>query len=256
MNLGLGWARRFADRLRFARVRTPLKAEQRRQLLASLGVTVVIDGGANVGQYAIDELRQGSGWTGRIVSFEPVPTTFASLARRAKEDALWQVRCEGLGDAAGTVTCHVPRFASDMASVSELTPTARAIAGSQVVDQCDVVIVRLDQCDGVVESDDVIALKLDVQGHERFAIDGAAGVLEQIALIECEVAYEPLYEGQVPFVEQLGQMAECGFRPVGVYNNLMFRGGRIFDADVLLVRDRPSDAASSAEQSISCCGPG
>src|SRR5262245_58753751 len=45
------------------------------------GVTVLIDGGANTGQFA--SAMRASGWTERIISFEPAPDEFSALAENA-----------------------------------------------------------------------------------------------------------------------------------------------------------------------------
>src|SRR4051812_49758697 len=49
------------------------------ELLTRYAVNVVLDVGANVGQYG--QLLRRVGYTGHIVSFEPVPACFAELSQ-------------------------------------------------------------------------------------------------------------------------------------------------------------------------------
>jgi len=58
--------------------------------LESRQVNVVLDVGANSGQYATD-LRRAA-YKGRIVSFEPLSGPFSLLERSAARDPLWNCR--------------------------------------------------------------------------------------------------------------------------------------------------------------------
>ncbi len=61
-------------------------------LLVELGVDLVIDVGANVGQYGT-QLRDW-GYRGRIMSFEPMRDEYAALSRLAEADGNWDTtRC-------------------------------------------------------------------------------------------------------------------------------------------------------------------
>ena len=67
----------------------------RQAILDREAISAVIDGGAFVGWYA-RELR-GTGYRGRIASFEPLREPFAQLQRAAEADERWEVHRLGLG---------------------------------------------------------------------------------------------------------------------------------------------------------------
>jgi FkbM family methyltransferase len=58
--------------------------------LKSRGVRVVLDVGANQGQFAVD--FRNAGFDGRIISIEPRSEAFAVLQRYASGDPLWNCR--------------------------------------------------------------------------------------------------------------------------------------------------------------------
>src|SRR3954463_14824781 len=64
-------------------------------VLERLDVDVVIDVGANYGQYRA--LLREIGFAGRIVSFEPVARPFEHCARLATEDPAWDVHRLAIG---------------------------------------------------------------------------------------------------------------------------------------------------------------
>src|ERR1700751_2124160 len=76
----------------------------RQQLLEQARVNLVLDVGANLGQY-VDHLG-GEGYPGRIVSFEPTASTFDQLRIRSKDDPAWHVRRLALGEERGTAQLH------------------------------------------------------------------------------------------------------------------------------------------------------
>ena len=66
----------------------PLSSRILRGALELHGITVVLDVGANEGQYGV-QLRR-SGYGGRIVSFEPGSEAHASVTACAAADEKWQ----------------------------------------------------------------------------------------------------------------------------------------------------------------------
>ena len=71
-----------------------MKTEE--QLLRSLGTTLYLDVGANVGQTG-RRLRK-AGYTGRIVSFEPLAQCFTALSQATQGDPGWQAFHMALGN--------------------------------------------------------------------------------------------------------------------------------------------------------------
>jgi len=173
------------------------------QLLRHHGVTRVLDVGANNGGYA-SELRR-FGYTGRIVSFDPLTEPFRVLRRRAAGDSEWMTLPYAIGAESGAVTINVA--ANDGASSSVLpmlaahedaAPDAK-IVGTQTVTQHPLDALWPE----VTAPDDLVFLKVDVQGYERQVLDGVAEHLDRIIGLQLELSMVPLYEGGWRYDEAL-----------------------------------------------------
>jgi hypothetical protein len=67
-----------------------------RDCLSQMKINVVLDVGAFKGDYA-KELRE-VGYRGRIISFEPVPSSYEKLRETMQNDSLWRGEPYGLSD--------------------------------------------------------------------------------------------------------------------------------------------------------------
>lgn len=76
------------------------------RLLQVLDIGVVLDVGANKGQYAAG-LRNRYQFAGEIHSFEPLSAAFAELATRSAKDARWHAHHMALGSQAGNSAVHI-----------------------------------------------------------------------------------------------------------------------------------------------------
>lgn len=199
------------------RRRVPPSASLGGRALRDLGITLVLDVGANVGQYA--QWVRETGFAGRIVSFEPLREEFAQLGRAAAEDPGWEVRNEALGDLDGEAEIHVSQdsVASSFLDLSDYAKTDWPWRETNYVERQPVKIQRLDTLAPVLlRDDDRTLLKLDVQGYEMAALRGAEDTLDRVAAVQCELSLVELYEGQPRMWELLRHLDARGFRPIGL----------------------------------------
>lgn len=97
---------------------------RRASAMQSRGVDLVFDIGANRGQY-VSMLRE-FGYSGTIVSYEPIPFEFAALKRGRRGDSHWRGKEVAVGATQGKVELHV----SDSTVLSSVLPTRRELSDS------------------------------------------------------------------------------------------------------------------------------
>jgi FkbM family methyltransferase len=198
-------------------------------------VAVVVDVGANRGQYAT-ELRQ-HGYRGEIVSFEPLEEAFAQLATAAAGDVNWTCHRIALGASDGEGRINV---ASNLASSSLLEMEAAHRAGAPEVSITGVETVRVARLDDVFVDDRSCLLKLDVQGYEGRVLDGAEEALRRAVLLECELCTAELYAGQTSPRALVDRLDDLGFELVDLEPVFRDRtNGRVLALDALFARPGP-----------------
>jgi len=231
------------DLKRFAPLENPHL--RRQAVLASHGVELVIDGGANRGQYAL-RLRE-FGYTGRIVSIEPGRAAYARLSEAARDDADWTTRRAALGREAGRAELLVSAnsVSSSLFAACASDDPGRAVVAREPVEVVTLEALLREERAGVARC----LVKLDLQGAEMDALDGAGADLAKCELLEVELAFEPVYEGQSTALFVLEQLAQRGFDLVGVApNTLDPANGHLVEIDALLARRHDgADAARSFE---------
>jgi len=189
---------------------------RRASIIRSLGVDLIIDVGANVGQYAASV--RSSGYTNRIISFEPISSAFASLSRAAASDSEWYALQYGLSSESRRAIINV---AANNAESSSLLPMAsrhsREAPYSAYVRQEEIELVTLDSFQhAALEDASRIWLKIDVQGHESSVLLGAKQILPKVEGVETELSLTTLYEEQELIEDSIRRMRALGFRLVAV----------------------------------------
>ena len=194
----------------------PQQLLARRRLWESLRIDLVLDVGANSGQFG-QMLRRELLYQGRIHSFEPLSEAFSALRTTVEGDHLWTIERTALGDSEGETVIHVAAN-SYSSSLLPMTPALlRSAPQAAYVADERIPITRLDRCFEDLRQDaDSIALKLDAQGGEAAILQGARNSLPNIRLIEMEMSLITLYEGESLFLDVCARMQEKGYDLVNV----------------------------------------
>jgi FkbM family methyltransferase len=187
---------------------------RRMQLMRSYGIDLVLDVGANSGQYA--RRLRSLGYSGQIVSFEPMRGPFLDLQAAAAKDDNWSCLQCGLGDADAEATIHVSENSVSSSLLPMLPSHDQHAPRSKFVDEERIQIERLDMLSaqqGWTQHRNTW-LKIDVQGYEHKVLAGAAAMLPKVAALQLELSLVPLYSGQLTMIPMLELLADLGFDPV------------------------------------------
>jgi FkbM family methyltransferase len=235
------WIRRTANRcgLDITRYRPEVTESGRlTAMLAHHGVNLVLDVGANVGQFA-SSLRR-SGYRGRMLSFEPLGGAHAQLLIAARGDPDWEIAPRvAIGEQEGEIEIHVSGN-SVSSSILEMldthadsAPDSRYVASERV---------RISTLDGVVGnalgSGVVPFLKIDTQGYEDKVLNGARETLGKVRGVQLELSFVPLYDGQQLFGPLMERLRALGFCVWGIRPGFCApASGRMLQVDAVLFRE-------------------
>jgi len=221
---------------------------QLERMVRDLGVDLVIDVGANRGQFATSIRRF---YSGTILSFEPVSGVADDLARAASADPDWHVQKLALGDRDSEMTIHVPAQTEFSSLLAANAYSAARFGTGTVPMKREVVLVR--RLDSVLEglSDTVIGkrifLKLDTQGYDPNVFRGLGSKVDDVVAMQSEMSLIPIYEGMPHWTESLALYEAAGFGVVGLYP-ITHDHGRIIEYDCLMERSRGSADTPAASQ--------
>ena len=203
--------------------------------LESRGIDTVLDIGANVGQYAT--LTRSAGFSGRIISCEPLSGAFHEIGKRAARDASWTVLNVAAGAEPGEATINVAEnsFSSSIRGMTDAhlrtAPGSRFVAVETVPVTTVVDLVREHGVDPART-----LLKIDTQGFEGEVLQGAGDLVGQMAAIQLELSFVELYDDQLLFDDLVGAMARDGYRIQQLEPGISDPDGRMLQVDGLFVR--------------------
>ena len=177
------------------------------QALRTFGIDLVLDVGANTGQYA-RSLRE-IGYRGRILSFEPLADAHRALVAATRTDALWTAAPRtAIGDQEGEIAINIAGNSASSSLLDMLDSHSEAAPHSAYIGQDMVPITRLDtaaaSATGLAKR---LYVKIDTQGYEAEVIAGGAQTLAAASAVQIEVSLTPLYAGQPSLETMLTTMA-------------------------------------------------
>ncbi len=189
---------------------------RRKQLLESSNIDLVLDIGANTGQYA-HELRDDLGYRKKIVSFEPLARAFKELQKHSAADENWDVCNFALGDCNELSEINVAGN-SYSSSLLEMMPAhVLSAPESEYIDKEKIEVRTLDSVfSHVVEPGSRVYMKIDTQGFESRVLTGAEKSLNSIEMVQMEMSLLTLYKGESLFNDLCQLMAEKAFSLVAI----------------------------------------
>jgi FkbM family methyltransferase len=193
---------------RFSVATHPLARRQR--LIANHGIDLLFDIGANIGQYAL-EMRD-LGYTGWLVSYEPLSTAFRELDKRAARDPKWKTVRAGLGREPGTAVLHVAANSQSSSLLPMLDQHVQSAPESRTIGTETVTIETLATV--LAEHAELGKrpfVKIDAQGFERQILEGAGSALAGVVGLQLEMSLVPLYEGESLMSDMLAYLQALGF---------------------------------------------
>jgi FkbM family methyltransferase len=187
--------------------------EHLERFFKEFAVDCVFDVGANAGQYA-ETLRE-FGYTGSIVSFEPIPALAVQLRNKARSDSRWFVEEVALDETVRPVTFNVMKssqFSSLKAPSQE--ETARFAHQNVVADGLDLTTAQLAAY--FTRYRDQLAfrrpfLKMDTQGNDLAVARGAGPHLAEFVGLQSELAIKRIYASSDDYRAALDFYQSAGF---------------------------------------------
>lgn len=210
-------------------------ASRRQAVLAKHQVDLVFDVGAADGGYGTS-LRT-FGYAGRIVSFEPLTTSYERLRANTEDDPQWTVRNLALGSEPGEATIHVASNDNSSSLLPMLDAHRAAAPSIDYVAEQTVTVARLDDIAEVeARSARHPFLKIDTQGFEREVLAGGKETVARCVGLQLELSFVQLYDGGMLVDEAIGWAYEQGFHLVGIEQGYAAPGGEILQVDGVFVR--------------------
>ena len=182
-----------------------------------------------------------------VYGFEPIAMELEKLKATAKPDHHYLPYFIGDGSARTFYECN---FAM---TSSLFKPNTALLAKFQNLEELTRVHktypVQTTRLDDLPELKDTDFLKVDVQGAELLVFEGATRLLDDVLVVETEVEFVPLYEGQPLFADidaflrskgfLLHRLERAGrtFKPLIFKNDINATLSQILWGDAIYVRD-------------------
>lgn len=197
-------------------------------LMNAYQIDLIFDVGANNGQFG-QRVRK-LGYTGDIISFEPIAETNRQLQTTAATDSRWKTVHSALGDYDGTAEINVSTNSYSSSLLNMLPAHSESAPDTTYVRQESIRVQKIDSIlDQYYSPGQNLYVKIDTQGFERQVFDGSLRSLSHIRGFQMELSLQPMYEGETLMHEMLLLLQSAGYKL-----KLMEGGHRDFKTGELL----------------------
>jgi FkbM family methyltransferase len=202
--------------------------------LTRLDIGLVLDVGANVGQFtlAARECLPNA----EVIAFEPLPAPASRFRAVHGGDHSVRLVEAAIAPDAGEAPMHVSRAIDSSSLLPIGSAQVRQFPGTGHSHIQMVQRVRLEDAVSVDAFSSPSLLKIDVQGFELGVLRGSERCLGRIAAIYVECSFVEFYEGQALAHEVIDWLRLRGFRLEGIGAVTPGRDGVAVQGDLLFLR--------------------
>jgi FkbM family methyltransferase len=199
-------------------------------------IDVILDVGANIGQYGAE--MRNIGFKGDIFSFEPMTKAFQLLKKTASKDPKWNVFQYSLGERDGQTDINISKNSVSSSLLDQLPQLTESAPDAVFLEKETIQIKKLDTVFETLNiNNKKIYLKIDTQGYEEMVLQGAENCLKNITGIQIEMAFEPSYKGSLTYHDMKSKLQSLGFQLHAIENGFFDKKtGKQLEVDGIFFR--------------------
>lgn len=223
---------------RVPRIHYSHAASAHKALLQNEEVKIIFDVGANLGQMT----RYYKRWfpKSKIYCFEPFEECFKLLVAKYQKSDLIEPYQLAVSDKIETKTFFVNRFNQTNSLLESASEWKKHFYGDllDTLEKIQVKTTTIDEFCKVNNISKINILKMDIQGGELMALEGAKDMIgkHEIDLIYTEVGFQKLYEGGAKFSEIVDFLEKYNYTFYGLYEIAYFpKNGILGYADAIFI---------------------
>lgn len=174
----------------------------------------------------------------KIYAFEPLADCYEELTALKAMIPNLETYPIALSNRSGETFIHKSNYdySSSLLDMEDLHKEAFPYTADSVMET-----IRMDSLDGLLSGKELerpVLMKIDVQGYEKFVLDGAVQTLKCCDVIICEMSLFALYKDQPLFHDIYMQLISAGFQYAGHIGELVNpKTSAILQVDGLFVRN-------------------
>ena len=201
----------------------------------SLGFEIVIDIGANKGQFALATRHFCP--DARIICFEPLVEPASTFKKIFQGDLNTTLHNVAIAPREGSMEMHI----SKREDSSSLLPISKVqeefYPGTGEISTVKVTVGPLSNFLPASYIKGRALLKIDVQGYEYQVLNGCHDLINKFSYVYCEASFVELYSNQKLAKDVIEWLEINGFALIGAYNfSYSKKSGQAIQADLLFKR--------------------